>query len=358
MGLGMRTIWISLRAMNYTDRAFRAAIGNLDQLDKKEKAHLKNLLAMKDAARMNVAVGMLYAAMAGMMAQSLFGFISTTEVGAEYMREFNTTLSEAKIALADTFFETMRPVLDVIKTFLELIRDNAGLRIAVVIIATLATVLLGLYGIYKLIIGIKGGIAAARALNNWLAEHELILAKKQIASNTALTASSITLGTALMYVGTSLAIGFGLFFALKDVLGPLPALLLAVAVAMIPLVVMLWKAGIAANILTGGMLAIGGLAALGGAIGMMNLAGLTNFQMGTRSAPYTGLVPVHKGEVIYNPYTERPTGIAAELRRGAGPSVTHQKIDVSIEHLHTEAPFDEIDERLGRTLRRKMRNSR
>lgn len=358
MGLGMKTIWISLRAMNYTDRAFRAAIGNLDELDDAEKNHLKNLLRMKDAARMNVAAGMLYAAMAGMMAQSLFAFMSTTEAGAEYMSEFTATLDEAKIALADTFFETMRPALDVIRMFLELLRDNAPLRYAIVLIATLATAALGLYGAYKVLLGIKEGIAAARALNIWLSEHQLILAKKQLASNTALTASSISLGTALAYVGVSAAFGLAVFFGLKDVLGPLPAMLLAVAVALIPLVIMLWKASVATSILTAGIATIAGLAALGGALGMMNMAGVGNFQMGTRSAPYTGPMMVHRGEVIYNPETERPTGIAAELRRGAGPSVTHQKIEIGIEHLHTEAPFDEVDEKMGKTLRRKMRNSR
>lgn len=358
MGLGMRTIWISLRAMNYTDRAFRAAIGNLDSLDEAEKQHLKNMLAMKQEAQANVQAGMLYAAMAGMMAQQLFMFMSTTELGATYMAEFNQTLNETKIALADTFFEYMRPVLDILKTFLELVRDNAPLRVAVVILAGLATVLLAVYGVSKMLTGAYEGIQIARKLNNWLAEHELIINKKLILSNQATAASSMTLGTALMYVGAAAAIGFGVFFALKDVLGPMPALLLAVAAAMIPLVVMLWKAGVAMSILTAGVATIAGLAALGGALGMMNMAGVTNFQMGTRSAPYTGLVPVHKGEVIYNPYTERPTGIAAELRRGVGPSVTHQKIDIGIEHLHTEAPFDEIDEKLGRVARRKMRNSR
>lgn len=358
MGLGMKTIWISLRAMNYTDRAFRAAIGNLDGLNKAEKKHLNNLLKMKDAARMNVAAGMLYAAMAGMMAQSLFGLISTTQVGAEYMSEFTATLDEAKIALADTFFETLRPVLDVLKTFLELLRDNAPLRYVVMLLALGATAALGLYGSYKLLLGIKEGIAAARALNIWLSEHQLILAKKQLASNTALTASSITLGTALMYVAASAALGFTVFFGLRGILGDLPAMLIAVAVALIPLVVMLWKASVATSILTAGIATIAGLAALGGALGMMNMAGIGNFQMGTRSAPYTGPMMVHRGEVIYNPETERPTGIAAELRRGAGPSVTHQKIEIGIEHLHTEAPFDEVDEKMGRVLRRKMRDSR
>jgi len=344
--------------MNYTDRAFRSALGNLDKLTAAEKKHLNNLLAMKDAARMNVAVGMLYAAMAGMMAQSLFSFISTTEVGAEYMSEFTSTLNEAKIALADTFFETLRPVLDVIKTFLELLRDNAPLRIVVMLLTLGATAALGLYGAYKLLLGIKEGIAAARALNIWLSEHQLILAKKQIASNTALTASSITLGTALAYVGASAAFGFAVFYALRGILGDLPAMLIAVAIALIPLVVMLWKASVAVSILTAGIATIAGLAALGGALGMMNMAGIANFQMGTRSAPYTGPTMVHRGEVIYNPATERPTGIAAELRRGAGPSVTHQKIEIDIENLHTEAPYDEIDEKIGKTLRRKMRNSR
>lgn len=358
IGVGMRTIWISLRAINYTDRAFRAAIGNLDTLNKEEKKHLKNMLQMKEVARLNVQVGMLYAAMAGMMAQQLFGLVSATAVGAEYMVAFNQTLNDAKIALADTFFEILKPVLDVFKGFLELVRDNAPLRILVTVLAGLATVLLGLYGIYKLLIGIYEGIRIARKLNNFLVDHELIVNKQLVASNQAVTASSMTLGTALMYVGTSLAIGFGLFFALRDVLGDLPAMLIAVAAALVPLVIMLWKAAVATSIVTSGIAAIIGLAAIGGALGIMNMGGIGNFQRGIRSAPYTGPMMVHKGEVIYNPYSGRPTGVAAEIGRETVPSVTHQDIDINVEHLYTEAPYDEIDEKLGETARRKMRNSR
>ena len=358
MGLGMKTIWISLRAMNYTDRAFRAAITNLDSLNKAEKKHLKNMLQMKQVAQANVQAGMLYSAMAGMMVGQLAAFMMSTAESSEYMRDFVDVLDEAKAALAETFVETLRPVLDVVKGFLNLIGDSPELRTAVVVITVLGTAVLGLYGASMLLKGISEGLLITRQLNNYLMTHQLVLNKQLIVSNNATAASAVTLGTALAYVGASAAIGLMIFFGLRDVLGPMPAILLAVAGAMVPLVVMLWKASVAANILTGGILAIAGLAALGGAMGMMNMAGITNFQMGTRSAPYTGPMIVHKGEVIYNPATERPTGIAAELRRGAGPSVTHQKIEIGIEHLHTEASFDEVDEKIARTLRRKMRNSR
>lgn len=353
MGLGMRTIWISLRAMNYTDRAFRAALGNLDKLNAAEKKHLNNLLAMKDAARMNVAVGMLYAAMAGMMAQSLFSFMSTTEAGAEYMSEFTATLNEAKVALADTFFETMRPVLDVLKTFLELLRDSAPLRITVMLLAFAATAVLGLYGAYKLYLGIQGGIAAARKLNAFLIEHEIIAEKAHTLS---------IRGTTLAYWQLAVAIGAALgafaiaYTILSQINNPIVSLITLIGA----LTVAFWALFIAESAATVGIaLVAGGIAAAAAyALYQQTMGDVGSFQMGTRSAPYTGPMMVHRGEVIYNPETERPTGIAAELRRGAEPSITHQKIDIGIEHLHTEAPYDEIDEKIGRTLRRKMRNSR
>ena len=82
MGMGMRSIWIALRATNYTDRAFRLAINNLDKLEKKEKAHVKLLIRQKQAAMANVAAGMMYAAMGYMMAGSLANIMAQTRVGA------------------------------------------------------------------------------------------------------------------------------------------------------------------------------------------------------------------------------------------------------------------------------------
>jgi len=193
MGLGMKTIWISLRAMNYTDRAFKAAITNLDSLNKAEKTHLKQMLQMKQAAQANVQAGMLYAAMAGMMAGQLMAFMMSTAESSAYMRDFVDSLDEAKAALAETFVETLRPVLDVVKGFLNIIGDSPELRTAVVVVTLLGTALLGLYGASMLLKGISEGIAVTRQLNNFLITHKLLLNKQLILSQNATAVSSINI---------------------------------------------------------------------------------------------------------------------------------------------------------------------
>jgi len=96
--------------------------------------------------------------------------------------------------------------------------------------------------------------------------------------------------------------------------------------------------------------------------GLMGMAYAGTRQMGTRGLAQTGIFMGHKGEVVYNPATRRPTQIANELEGREGmegiPRTTHQDIDINIENLFTEAKFDEIDEKLGRKLRRNMRRSR
>jgi hypothetical protein len=82
------------------------------------------------------------------------------------------------------------------------------------------------------------------------------------------------------------------------------------------------------------------------------------FARGTRALPHTGFFFGHKGEMVFNPATGRPTGIRDVIEEERGPSVTEQDIDITIEHLHTEAEFDEVDEKLGTTLRKKMRKNR
>jgi len=354
LGLGMRTVWISLRAMNYTDRAFRAAIMNLDKLEEKERDHVKQLLAQKEIARLNVQVGILYAATLAMMTTKVLGMLAATEAGKFHLSELTQVMNETKEAIADTLFTALKPLIDAFTGFLKLVRDVAPLRVAIIVIGALAAGLFALYAISKVVKGLQEGRAVAQAILTFLA-------KKQAESNIQLTLSNYQLATSAKQlafswkmVAISAGAAFGIFFLLKDIIGPLPAALIGVAVAIGILAAQLWLAAGAMSVLTWGLAAIAGGAALAGVIAMV--AGVTGFAMGTRSAPYTGLAMVHKGEVVYNPQTDRPTGVVE--KRDVGPTTTIQDIDVTIEEVYTKAEIDDLGEEIGKALWKKMKESR
>lgn len=358
MGMGMRSIWISLRAMNYTDRAFKAAIGNLDKLTKKEKAHLKTALQMSDAARMNIASGLLYGAMLGMAAGALATLIMTTQVGAQYMDEFGQALDDVKVSLADTFFEVLKPALDVIKVFLDLMKQNAPLRYAVVILTLMAGALMGTYVAYTLISGIRKYIIAQMTIENFIRSKGVLLKFKDAMANITLAASNHVLATSLIGVGAGMAVAFGLFFALKDVLGPLPAAIIAVSVAIGIMAAVMWSLAAALTIVTVGIAAGLGAAAFTAAVAQSSTA-VKGFETGTSGLPYTGLFVGHKGEVIYNPATARPTGIGVELGQagpegGRGATYNDITIDFSGSTIHTKADKEELLPWMKRALREEL----
>jgi len=349
MGLGMRTVWISLRALNYTDRAFRAAIINLDKLAKAERDHVKMLLAQKEVARMQVQVNLLYAATLSMMAGQLFNLMAQTEAGATYMSEFNQVIKELKVAFADTFFEILRPVLDVMKAFAVLLRDNEPLRKVIGFVAILAGALVMLYFTVKILTGIYQGYLLTQKIHSYLTD---LAVKKNIqlmVSNKGLTISWVTLGAAIKIALGSFALFMGLGMLLGKQGSMWAAVIIGIAMAVYVLAAALKGAAISLSILTWGAAAIAGLAAV---------AMMPEFAGGTRAAPFTGPMWVHKGEIIYNPRSGRPAGVRDILGGEEGPRVTNQEVNVTIENLHTKAEFDDLDEEFARINRRRMRRRR
>jgi len=369
MGMGMRTIWISLRAMNYTDRAFTAAIINMKKLTAKEREELKIAQASLTVSRMRIQSGMLYAAITGMIVGQMWNLMQAAEMNSEYMAEFTQTITELKSAFADTFIDTLKPVLDVMKRFLELLRDNKPLQLVILYLGLGAVALIGMNAAYNLLSGAVTHYLAMAALNALATKLDIKLKGQSFWASMSLVGAKLKLALAnhvlaisLFKVALAAGAGFAIFFALKDVIGPIPAALLAIAGAAAILAISLWSAAIPMSILSWGLAAIAAGAAIAGILAMT--AGITGFEGGTRALPHTGLFFGHKGEMVFNPSTGRPTGISEEAGRAiggggaGGPSITHQDIDINVEHLHTEAKFDDLDEKMSKKFREKMRNNR
>jgi len=346
LGLGMRTIWISLRAINYTDQAFRASIRNVQKLKDEEKALLKAELARMQMAKAQIMTGMLQAATGYMMAQSIGNLMTQTQVGAQYMKEFNQTVQELKTAFADTLFVGLKPLLDVMKVFMNLVKDNSAVRVLFSTFMVGATVLLLLSGITKMLIGLMSLRAAKQAILNIVTGKGIILDKAH-----TLTIKGKTLAYTQLAVAVAASMGaFVLMYSLlKELNNPIVS-----AIALIGgLTAALWALFIAESAASLGAALVAGGVAAAGALALSEQ--YKSFQMGTRSAPYTGPMYVHKGEVIFNPATGRPTQIANDLAERRTVTTNQITLDFSGSTIHTKADKEELMPWIKRALREALR---
>lgn len=348
-GLGIRTVWISLRAINYTDRAFKLATKNIANLEDKEKDLVKAYLREKDAARFAIQTNMLYAATLALTTQRVLSMLAATDSGQMHLSEFNEALEETKNAFADTLFTALRPLIDAMTGFLRVLSNNAPLRTVLVILAGLAVVGAALVITVSSLNALYRSLAATQAI------YSIITGKQTIVQIGNLT---ITRAQVIAYTKLALAVGaaFGIFYTIFTLLKGINPIFSAAIAVVLALAAALIKLYIAESFATLGVAAVAGAAGAG-------LAAVTaatyGFQMGTRSAPYTGLAMIHKGEVVYNPATERPTQIAADIRRGKKDgSVTRQDVRINIDTVNTKSDIDDFNEKVSRTLRRGMRNNR
>jgi hypothetical protein len=161
----------------------------------------------------------------------------------------------------------------------------------------------------------------------------------------AINGLNIAMWQIYVIVGAAAAI----FYALQGYLGPIPALIIAITIAVAALVAVLTVLSY-----------VSGFGAFGW-IGRLFSAGATaftpmGFQVGTRAAEFTGPAIVHKGEVIYNPSTGRPTQVGNELA-GSGYSETHIDASVHDNTINTKADEEQLDDLL-RKRGRQIANDR
>lgn len=205
---------------------------------------------------------------------------------------------------------------------------------------------IALYSALSILTGIKAGLTLVLDSSNkkWLMG--IYIKYKDIIATKLATVAHMNLAMAIGMASAGLTIFLLIGTLLGKEVGPIVAALGAITLAVLALAVAL-------NILSVGTLTAGQLGALaagaGMAAGILAIQSGAGFQMGTRGLPATGLFLGHKGEVVYNPATDRPTGIVPREREG--PSTTIQDIDIAIEHVHTEAEFDDFDEKISRKLR-------
>lgn len=188
-------------------------------------------------------------------------------------------------------------------------------------------------------------------------------------------------------VGAAFAGFYMIFSILKDYIGVLPSLLIALVVVVVALGVALWFAAGGMNALSGGAAAMSGAAAmkaaavqtsgamaLGGANALAQTSMLPQQQAGTRRMMETGPALIHSGEVVYNPSTGRPTQIQNELSGvlynpsigrptepnniGNASSTTIIEQPIHIGEINTKSDIEDLDEKLKKSLRKVAKSRR
>lgn len=161
-----------------------------------------------------------------------------------------------------------------------------------------------------------------------------------------------------MVIGVATA-GFTLIMFVCQQFGPLAGLAVSLTMAIIGLA-LAWSF-LSAVVSGGATLALTATSAAGVAAIGAGIAGaiysMTQYATGTRMVPETGPALVHRGEVIYNPSTGRPTQVANDLVGGNG-GTSYSEMRVQIDTVNTKSDFDDVDQKLRKINRTVAQNRR
>jgi hypothetical protein len=167
-----------------------------------------------------------------------------------------------------------------------------------------------------------------------------------------ITVATLTTGYTGLAVAISAAIGT--FAIVYSILNSIRNPILDVIVIIGALTVALWALFVAESAASWGIALAAGGAAAAGAVALATQ--YSGHATGTRMVGATGPALLHRGEVVYNPSTGRPTQVGNDLASRGGGFTT---IDASmhIDTLNTKASEEELNEIL-RKQGRKIANDR
>lgn len=274
----LRTVWITLRATNYTAQVFNAVVRQCDSLSFAEKKLITQQLRLGNAA---MSAGIMFNTMGDQMGGA--GGQALQMAGNMMYLLSALGYSKAIILMASHFFF-----------------DHG------IVIRTVAL------SYTELAIAISSAIAGFIII--------------MMITNTFGRAAGMVAGLAMAVIGLALAFTF-----LKAVI----------------------SGGTSLAIDTASMIGVGLIA--GGIAGA--LYAYTSHQMGTRMIAATGPVIAHKGEIIYNPSTGRPTQTQNDLANG-GTSTIIYEMPITIGTVNTKADIDDVDEKIGKAIKRAANRSK
>ncbi len=336
MSIGIRSLWIGIRAMNYTNQAFREVTSNTQKLKDEEKALEIQSMRMTNA-------GMMFIALGSMFALGMMNMVRASVEGSMYMAKFDQSVQAAVARIGYSLLTILKPALEAVMGILDFIAKNPYLSSFVAILAILGSGLIVVFGSILLVTGVMGQWAMVVGMLN-------SLIGPLISGVALLSSATNNLGIALLGVSA----GFAIFFFLKDAIGPVPAAVTAIGVAIGFLAAQLWLAAIPMGMLTGGLAILGAGLAAGGLIyglGTSSSSGgsLPAYSNGSRFVGKTGLALVHEGEEIRNNRRGMPSGVA----NSSNASTVNQQaiIDLRGSTIQTKADKEELRPFILKTVR-------
>jgi hypothetical protein len=323
----VRMLWISIRAMQYTDRATQQVVGNMSKLmaaeDKMHRQH----------AILSIAGGVMWVALASMATSAVMGIMRTTREGAGVMNQFDRSVGQLTKSFGTAFVKVLGPVIKALTgLFTWISKLPMPVLTAMAAIVTCGLAFLTFFGVSMIL---RGGLTY---LGIKLFHTSVGFKQLQFSAGPA-TAALNNMSIAGHNLGLSLNkafLIFTVFMSLGSMLGKegskWAAVIGGITLAVLLLAKALWGAAIPTAIVTGGLAMAGGLAAAA----LMQ----QTFQVGTRRVQRTGPAIVHAGEMVG---TER--GLKAQIGgKGAG-SPDKQQINATINfsgNIQTKADKEEL----------------
>lgn len=342
--MAIRYLWISIRAIQYTDRAFKAVNENVYALMNAEQKLKRTGEVLKLSA------GMMWVALGAMALGGMMNMMKATSQGRRVMRDFEKSISSLTKAFGDAFVKILGPIVRILTVFLNVIASlpqpvlmvlsGVALFAVTAIIAKGATMaltsamsLLGIsmktatFGTYQLING------------EWVA----------ITSTNGLTASlkglKMSLSSCVTIFSTFVMIGMMFGKTGGIIIATIASIVAALAVYKMHLLGLSIAQAVASPWMIPAMIA-GGLA-MGGAIAAMG-----NFQVGTRKAQVTGPAIVHAGERV---------GKESQLKREFGGANATAKTSTNVTihmsgNIQTKADKEELRPLILKTMKDALDN--
>lgn len=284
----MRTIYVAIRGMNYTDRATRQVGRNIDYLVRKQQQ-------MRQAAVGLIAGGIMWMALSAMATMAIYKIIEKSSEGRRAIRLFSRSSERMLRSLGTAFLKVMGPAITMLTKLFDTIANLNPVVLQVMAAFIMGGLALLTYkGLSMALTGALEYLRAGHAMTA-LATNQTTLTQYGCATST------LTLGAAFKVLSASLGkavMFFTVFMMLGQILGSegskWAAVITVIATAVAVLAIFLWKGAIALSVLTFGLAAAAGL----GAIAAM---GTPSYQYGTRMVQRTGPAIVHAGDVITRP---------------------------------------------------------
>jgi len=296
-----RTIWVSIRAVNYTTNAFRQVNKGLSELRQRQLMLGKSLLQM----------GFIYMAMGGIVIQTLMGIMTKSRQGERVMMRFSRRMDKSLKSLGNSLVKILEPILNVVATLLEIATANPIIRDLIAYIGLGIAVFLTFAGVINIvkgalaILGVSFAVLTGKAAGTQMVFNSLGVAVPPLTGK--FHGLSIAIGMVVAGFSAGIAIAmtaYHIFGRLGGILAGLIAVIIGVAIALVAL-------RAAGGDITG-LVQFGAALAIGGAAGAAFVASQPEYAMGTSFVRRTGLAKVHRGERIQS---ARESGVTPRMDR-------------------------------------------